>query len=64
MNTKISLPIISKNSETSKAIQFTFPVSNKNKAPIKHWIPISQIYEIHPNRVVVADWIAKRLELI
>jgi len=64
MNTKISIPIISKELETAKAMRFTFPASSKNKAPVKHWIPISQIYEIHPNRVVIADWIAKKLELI
>lgn len=64
MNLKISIPILSKDSETAKAIQFTFPVSNTYNKTVKHWIPISQIYEIHPNRVVIADWIAKKLELI
>ena len=61
MNLKISVPIVSKDLETAKAIQFTFPVGNKT---IKHWIPISQIHEIHPNRLVISDWIAKKLELI
>lgn len=64
MNLKVSLPIVSKDSETAKAIQFTFPVRDTYNETVQHWIPISQIYEIHPNRVVISDWIAKKLELI
>lgn len=61
---KVSIPIIRQESETAKAIKFVFNDPAYKGREISHWIPISQIYEIHPNRVVIADWLAKNKELI
>lgn len=50
---------------TEKAICFIFPDKKYNKIEgIKQWIPISQISQIHPDRIVISDWIAKKLKLI
>lgn len=64
MNLKVSIPIIRKESETTKAIKFVFVDPTCKTREVSHWIPISQVYEIHPNRVVIADWIAKEKGLI
>jgi len=61
---KVSIPLIRKESETAKAIKLVFIDPNCKTKEVSHWIPISQIYELHPNRVVMADWIAKKCELI
>lgn len=64
MNLKVSIPIIRKESETAKAIKFVFADPERKGYEVSHWIPISQLYEIHPNRIVMADWIAKEKGLI
>lgn len=64
MNIKVSIPIIRKESETAKAIKFVFQAPEDKRVEISHWIPISTIYEIHSNRVVLADWIAREKGLI
>lgn len=61
---KVSIPIIRKESETAKAIKFVFTDPECKTREVSHWIPISQLYEIHTNRVVMADWIAKEKGLI
>lgn len=64
MNLKVSIPIIRKDSETAKAIKFVFSDPERKGHEISHWIPISQLFEIHTNRLVMADWIAKEKGLI
>lgn len=64
MNLKVSVPIIRKESETAKAIKLVFVDPECKTKEVSYWIPISQLYEIHPNRVVMADWIAKEKGLI
>jgi len=61
---KVSIPIIRKESETAKAIKFVFNDPERKGHEISHWIPISTLFEIHPNRVVMADWIAKEKGLL
>lgn len=64
MNMRLNIPIVRKESETAKAIKFVFIDPECKTREISHWIPISQIYEIHPNRIVLSDWIAKEKGLI
>lgn len=64
MNLKVSIPIIRKESSTAKAIKFVFVDPECKTSEVSHWLPISQLFEIHPNRIVVADWIAKEKGLI
>ena len=47
-------------SNSAKAIQWEF-ISPHTKLKQVEWIPYSHIDEIHPNEIVISEWIARKL---